>query len=1149
MVLTSPKLLRNASGFGSVGPMETMMLLPWLMGLVCVVMLSFQYTEFIYDTVYNSLLSTGKVSIKQEYGLYTGGPSNVTNVVPHVEEEDSGTFGQNETDDEENDLDPKRNLGSNSTFGTMEEESKSERTESSSEKGDANNSHLTSDDKQNPTFTDGNDKVSLIIRIRKSADESSDEAGDTSPEDSMQTPGVVSIAEMNNLLLQSRTMQNSEKPRWPSPADQELIDAKSQIENAPIVENDPELYAPLYRNVSMFKRSYELMEKTLKVYTYREGRKPIFHVPILKGIYASEGWFMKLLRASNTFVTTDGTKAHLFYLPFSSRMLGETLYVADSHSRWNLEQHLKDYLDTISTRYPFWNRTDGADHFLVACHDWAPAETRKYMRKCIRALCNSDIQEGYNMGKDVSLPETMVRNAQYPLRNLGGMPLSKRKTLAFFAGKMHGYLRPILMKHWGGNTDPDMKFVERVPRSKNNKHYSFIMKTSKYCVCPRGFEVNSPRLVEAIFYECVPVIIADNFVPPFFEILKWKSFAVFVAEKDVPNLKNILLSISDKRYREMQMRVKRKNMNNNNRALMVLAHSLSSATSLHSPPSLVFGVILVLQYFELPYRNKPFLPVLSVANFSGLSFEGSSVKSEAIPNLTFSNGTNTSFAFARSEPLVSEHKPFGEPNASLNPENWEKLPLHLPSEPSAMPLSYLKPNIVIPLHTPSNDNTTSKKSTAFSDSKHAASKLNRDEKHKIVQEKGFKPDKNLSIIRTERVITISEMNDLLVKSRNLPSSLTYRRSSKAERELLLAKSQILNAPIVKNDQKLYAPLYHNFSMFKRSYELMENMLKVYVYKDGKKPIFHQQELKGIYASEGWFMKLMETNKKFVTRDPGKAHLFYLPFSSRMLQVTFYDPIKKNHDYLIQYMKVYEDMIATKYPFWNRTNGTDHFLVACHDWAPAETTGRMNNCIRALCVSDINFNFTIRKDVSLPETNVRTPEKPVKNLGGYPPAKRTTLAFFAGGRTHGYLRPILLKHWENKDPDMKIFGRLPSSKGDTNYIQLMKSSKFCICPRGFKANSPRLVEAIFFECVPVIIADNYVPPLSEVLNWEKFAVFVMEKDIPDLKKILVSISEKKYIEMHKMVKKVQHHFLWHSKAVKYDLFHMILHSVWYNRVFR
>ncbi|KAK7410380.1 hypothetical protein VNO78_01115 [Psophocarpus tetragonolobus] len=397
------------------------------------------------------------------------------------------------------------------------------------------------------------------------------------------------------------------------------------------------------------------------------------------------------------------------------------------------------------------------------------------------------------------------------------------------------------------------------------------------------------------------------------------------------------------------------------------------------------------------------------------------------------------------------------------------------------------------------------------------------------------------------VTTIAEMNELLLLNRASYNSMRPRWSSAVDQELLQARSEIENAPIVNNVANLYAPLFRNVSRFKRSYELMERTLKVYVYREGAKPIMHSPYLLGIYASEGWFMRLMEGNKQFVTQDPKRAHLFYLPFSSRMLEETLYVPNSHSSRNLVQYLKDYVDMIAGKHRFWNRTGGADHFLVACHDWAPTETRRHMARCLRALCNADVKEGFVLGKDVSLPETYVRNAQRPTRNIGGNRVSRRKTLAFFAGGM-HGYVRPILLQHWENKDPDMKIFGTLPKSKGNRNYIQYMKSSKYCICAKGYEVNSPRVVEAIFYECVPVIISDNFVPPFFEMLNWESFAVFVLEKEIPNLKNILLSIPQKRYLEMQMMVRKVQQHFLWHRSPVKYDIFHMILHSIWYNRVF-
>lgn len=207
-----------------------------------------------------------------------------------------------------------------------------------------------------------------------------------------------------------------------------------------------------------------------------------------------------------------------------------------------------------------------------------------------------------------------------------------------------------------------------------------------------------------------------------------------------------------------------------------------------------------------------------------------------------------------------------------------------------------------------------------------------------------------------------------------------------------------------------------------------------------------------------------------------------------------------------------------------------------------------NTIKALCNADTSEGiFVAGKDVSLPETTIRTPRRPLRNVGGLRVSQRPLLAFFAGNM-HGRVRPILLKHWRDKHEDMKIYGTLPSRiSRKMTYIQHMKSSKFCICPMGYEVNSPRIIEAIYYECVPVIIADNFPPPLSEVLDWSKFSVVVAEKDIPKLREILLAIPMRRYMAMQTNVKMVQRHFLWNPRPIRYDLFHMILHSIWFSRL--
>ncbi|KAL2929075.1 hypothetical protein RDABS01_034486 [Bienertia sinuspersici] len=376
----------------------------------------------------------------------------------------------------------------------------------------------------------------------------------------------------------------------------------------------------------------------------------------------------------------------------------------------------------------------------------------------------------------------------------------------------------------------------------------------------------------------------------------------------------------------------------------------------------------------------------------------------------------------------------------------------------------------------------------------------------------------------------------------------WRRWTTArDRQLLSASLQIRNAPVLRNLSGLHPPLYWNVSMFKRSYDLMERLLKIYVYKEGEKPIFHHPKLRGLYAAEGWFMKLIERSKHFIVRDARKAHLYYLPFSSGTLRTALHDKKSASVKDLEHYLADYVNLIKTRYHFWNRTRGADHFFIACHDWGSRITRHHLGSCIRGLCNANIARGFSVGKDVSIPVTYVRSGNDPIRDIGGKSASERDILAFFAG-QLHGYLRPLLLQYWENKVPDMKIMGPMQRDvQGKAIYREYMKSSKYCICARGYEVHTPRVVESIFYECIPVIISDNYVPPFFEVLNWEAFAVFVNEKDILNLRNILLSITEERYLEMQYNLQRVQRHFIWHKNPEKYDLFHMMLHSVWYNRL--
>lgn len=46
---------------------------------------------------------------------------------------------------------------------------------------------------------------------------------------------------------------------------------------------------------------------------------------------------------------------------------------------------------------------------------------------------------------------------------------------------------------------------------------------------------------------------------------------------------------------------------------------------------------------------------------------------------------------------------------------------------------------------------------------------------------------------------------------------------------------------------------------------------------------------------------------------------------------------------------------------------------------------------------------------------------------------------------------------------------------------------------------------------------------------------------------MGIPEEKYLIMHERVKQVQRHFIVNDPPKRYDVFHMIMHSVWLRRL--
>ncbi|KAK7246702.1 hypothetical protein RIF29_41572 [Crotalaria pallida] len=351
----------------------------------------------------------------------------------------------------------------------------------------------------------------------------------------------------------------------------------------------------------------------------------------------------------------------------------------------------------------------------------------------------------------------------------------------------------------------------------------------------------------------------------------------------------------------------------------------------------------------------------------------------------------------------------------------------------------------------------------------------------------------------------------------------------------------LHAP--PQEQLTFSPtsvLYHSPETFRSEYERMEKELKVFVYPDGDPDTyFHTpRKLIGRYASEGYFFKNL-AESRFFTRDPHRAHLFFIPISCHKMRgkgLTYEQMANKVQEYV--------ESLMFKYPYWNRTLGADHFFVTCHDIGVNATKGvpyLVKNSIRVVCSSYYDNEYIPHKDVALPQVQMPF----FHPAGGNDVKNRTTLAFWAG-LSDSIVKDELAALWEN-DAQLDIQNNRVDRRatGHVGYMKKLYKSKFCLCPHG-PVGSSRIASSIHYGCVPVIMSNYYDLPFNDILDWRTFSVILKETDVYQLKGIVGAISEKHFMMLNQNLVKVQRHFVWNTPPVRLDAFHMVMYELWLRR---
>lgn len=175
-------------------------------------------------------------------------------------------------------------------------------------------------------------------------------------------------------------------------------------------------------------------------------------------------------------------------------------------------------------------------------------------------------------------------------------------------------------------------------------------------------------------------------------------------------------------------------------------------------------------------------------------------------------------------------------------------------------------------------------------------------------------------------------------------------------------------------------MFHDTHIFLEDYKEMKRSFKIYVYPHRKHDPFANAllpvdfEPAGNYASESYFKKVL-MKSHFITQDPTKADLFFLPFSIARLRHDTRVGVGGIQDFI----KDYIFNISHKYQYWNRTGGADHFYVACHSigrTAMEKASKVKFNAIQVVCSSSYFLSgYITHKDACLPQIWPRKEEPP------------------------------------------------------------------------------------------------------------------------------------------------------------------------------
>lgn len=94
-----------------------------------------------------------------------------------------------------------------------------------------------------------------------------------------------------------------------------------------------------------------------------------------KYLFSSNRIFLEMLHSRKDAIVSDPEEAALFFVPVMISQLGT--------NTWNPTWYLKDIVQYLSHTYPYWNRTEGADHVFFTTQDMGGCQTPRVVQNAV----------------------------------------------------------------------------------------------------------------------------------------------------------------------------------------------------------------------------------------------------------------------------------------------------------------------------------------------------------------------------------------------------------------------------------------------------------------------------------------------------------------------------------------------------------------------------------------------------------------------------------------------------------------------------------------------------------------------------------------------------------------------------------------------